>query len=250
MTVLAADPPRLDGTLNFSSVSGDTLYVPTESVDDYQNSAWGGAFDNIVGFVSGTAGPLSWILTLDGTLTISGSGAMSDYSIPWSSHVASIEKVVVGSGVTTIAMDAFRNCTSLESVTIPESVTSIGSRAFNGCSKLTSIIIPGKVTTIGEEVFSGCTYLTSVTIPEKVTSIGYSAFFGCTALASVTVLAADPPRLDGTLNFSSVSGDTLYVPTESVDDYQGDQAWAAAFNTITAMVSTAQSGSGSPLRRE
>ena len=35
--------------------------------------------------------------------------------------------------VTTIASDAFKDCTGLTSVSIPSSITSIGESAFNGC---------------------------------------------------------------------------------------------------------------------
>ena len=74
--------------------------------------------------------------------------------------------------VTSIGMEAFRDCTSLTSITIPNSVTSIGSSAFRRCSGLTSIEIPNSVTSIGESAFYDCTGLTSVTIGNSVTSIG------------------------------------------------------------------------------
>ncbi|MCD8353641.1 MAG: leucine-rich repeat domain-containing protein, partial [Clostridiales bacterium] len=73
---------------------------------------------------SGTCGAnLTWTYS-SGTLTISGTGDMTDWSsssnVPWySSYHTSITQVVIKSGVTSIGDYAFRNCSSLTSVTIP-----------------------------------------------------------------------------------------------------------------------------------
>ena len=87
---------------------------------------------------SGTCGyNLTWTyVESTGTLTISGTGAMKNYSYnspkaPWSSY--SIKKVILENGITSIGNYAFRDCSSLASVTIPNSVTSIGNYAFEGC---------------------------------------------------------------------------------------------------------------------
>ena len=71
-----------------------------------------------------------------GTLTIQGSGAMTNYysiSIPWSSYKGDIKTVIIKEGVTSIGNSAFLGCSGLTSVTIPNSVTSIGSEAFSYC---------------------------------------------------------------------------------------------------------------------
>ncbi len=141
---------------------------------------------------SGTCGEnLTWTLSDDGVLTISGTGAMTDYSYsssaPWYSSRSSITSVIISDGVTSIGKYAFYDCRSLTSVTIPNSVTSIGKYAFYDCRSLTSVTIPNSVTSIGEGAFSGCSGLTSVTIPNSVTSIGSYAFDGCSSLTSVTI---------------------------------------------------------------
>lgn len=99
---------------------------------------------------SGTCGDdLTWMLTKDGTLTISGTGEMEYYhgadTAPWCKNQEDIVNVVVTSGVTSIGNYVFSGCSNLTSVTIPESVTSIGDLAFDGCSSLTSVRIPDGV---------------------------------------------------------------------------------------------------------
>ena len=146
--------------------------------------------DNI--YDSGSCGEnVTWTLTADGTLTISGTGAMTDYTYdsrsPWYSCRTYIKRVVMQQGVTSIGGDAFWDCSGLTSVTIPDGVTSIGDYAFAYCVSLTSATIPEGVTSIGWSAFESCTALTFMTIPEGVTSIGNSAFSGCSGLTSVTI---------------------------------------------------------------
>ena len=141
---------------------------------------------------SGTCGDnLTWKLDDEGTLTISGKGAMTEWvnsdSAPWKTYSNTINKVVIQPGVTSIGGHAFSKCKNLTSITIPEGVTSIGSDAFSGCSSLTSITIPEGVTSIGWYAFQGCSSLTSITIPEGVTSIGKNEFSGCKNLTSITI---------------------------------------------------------------
>ena len=96
--------------------------------------------------------------------------------------------VTIPGGVKNIGYYAFYYCTGLTSVTIPDSVTSIGFSAFEGCTRLTSVTIPDGVTSIGDYAFYYCNNLTSVTIPDSVTSIGNYAFEDCTRLTSVTII--------------------------------------------------------------
>jgi|GEM_PF-2957720 len=129
-------------------------------------------------------GNLTWVLTSDGVLTISGTGNMADYPrLPKSS----ISSVVINEGVTSIGDGTFYGCSGLASATIPSSVTSIGDSAFFGCSSLTSAAIPEGVTSIGLWTFGSCRSLESVTIPSSVTSIGNMAFSDCSELGSVTI---------------------------------------------------------------
>lgn len=127
--------------------------------------------------------------TSTGVLSITGTGAMTNYSdnAPWYSYKSYIKKVIISDGITSIGTQAFYNCSSMTSVTIPNSVKSIGNSTFCNCSDLTSVTIPNSVTSIERYAFEGCTSLISVTIPNKLKSIGYNVFENCKSLTSVII---------------------------------------------------------------
>jgi len=135
---------------------------------------------------------LTWVLTSDSTLTISGSDTMPNYysssgSAPWEAYKSGIATVIIGDSVTTIGSNAFIDCINLTAVTIPISVTSIGTNAFEECINLDSVMIPNSVTIIGFRAFYRCIKLLSVTIPDNVTIIGNQAFMNCLSLSSVII---------------------------------------------------------------
>ena len=125
------------------------------------------------------------------TLTISGTGAMADYTklekVPWHSEVYTT--VTIGDNITHIGDNAF-NSSGISTVTIPAKVTSIGDNAFYN-SSISTVTIPSKVTSIGKNAFFGCTSLTSVVFADgsQLESIGEQAFFRCTTLPSITIPA-------------------------------------------------------------
>ena len=141
------------------------------------------------GYTYWNEGNLTWKLDADGTLTISGTGAMKDYdydnNLSPVYNNSNVKKVVIEDGVTSIGTAAFSGC-GLISITIPDSVTSIGESAFEDCSNLTSITIPDSVTSIEYCAFS-CCGLTSITIPDSVTSIGSEAFSSCFYLETISL---------------------------------------------------------------
>ena len=149
-------------------------------------------FSAYAAIVDGTCGAnLTWTLnTKDSTLTISGTGEMTNYiysPAPWFDYKSYIKYLTLPDGLTTIGDSAFYDCTGLTSITIPNNVTEIGSYAFHDCYGLRSITIPNSVTSIEHCAFASCSSLTSVSIPNSVTSIEYGTFSGCSSLTSVTI---------------------------------------------------------------
>ena len=150
--------------------------------------------DSAAVIFGGTTGKLTWTLTEDGVLTITGEGPMPDYrdggtseTPPWYPHVNRISSLTIGEGVTRIGDYAFMLCSFVTEVVIPESVTSMGDWAFIYCSALKSIVIPDKVTYIGEGAFNYCTGLQEAYIGDGVTEIAAKAFAECTALKTVVI---------------------------------------------------------------
>lgn len=84
------------------------------------------------------------------TLTISGTGAM------WNgtkySHLGTVDKIVIGNGITVIGEDAFAQFNSVGSAEISDTVTTIKGNAFND---LKSITIPKTVRTVETDAFYG-----------------------------------------------------------------------------------------------
>lgn len=130
---------------------------------------------------------MTWTLDEAGVLTVSGMGAVNDFSSateePWDK--AAVKTLVVSAGTTYISTYAFAECTNLSAVTLPEGLTNIAANAFNGDESLTGITFPSTVTSIGDAAFQG-TGLTSVTIPNGVTDIPENFCYDCTSLTSVT----------------------------------------------------------------
>lgn len=229
-------------------VGDGVLDVPTDDSDSTGSIA-PAAETETVELASGSCGTnLTWRLTDDGVLTISGTGAMTTYSssnaAPWNSYKNSITSLVVESGVTTIGAYAFYGCNQLVSATLPDSVTTLSSAAFrnctkltnvnlpsnlgnwglgdnvfNGCSSLAQIIIPSNVKYIQSYAFLNCSSLASVGVPDGVTSIGSSAFKGCSSLTELTLPGS--VSTISTSAFADCSALTEIVIPDGVEEVQG-----------------------------
>lgn len=168
---------------------------------------------------SGSCGSnVRWVLDDNGTLTISGSGKMTEHpemsmngsAYPeWEKVASRIERVVIEDGVESVPKYAFLRCSKLAEVVIADSVTNIGDRAFFECEALTSVKLPSGLKKIGEFTFRYCVKLKNLTIPSGLTSIDNYAFYcsglrelelpdslvylgscvfdGCTGLTSMTI---------------------------------------------------------------
>ena len=147
---------------------------------------------------------LYWNYT-DGTLSITGFGAMYDFtdsSMPWVSY-----------------------CSSISSVTFEEGMTSVGNYAFYGCGSLTSVEMPNSVTTMGTNAFAMCTALGKVVIGSGIVQIGEKAFYGCRKLLEVYCHAVNPPLAE-TSSFMNYNAH-LYVPCSNQEAYETDMVFGS-----------------------
>ncbi|MBR3630030.1 MAG: leucine-rich repeat protein [Oscillospiraceae bacterium] len=192
---------------------------------------------------------LTWSYDGGSTLTISGTGDMTDFAnaseTPWYDIRSSIEHVVFEEGVTSVGSNAFRFCVYLQDVSLPEGVTDIGDSAFYSCglnqinfpstlqeignyafadTKITELTLPQGLTVIGDNAFYACSALQEAVIPESTDEIGPGAFFQCEALEKLTIL-----NIDCWIGRGDETGTTL--STETLIGYPGSTAekYAAMF---------------------
>ncbi len=158
--------------------------------------------------LSGTCGEnLTWTFDeASGTLTISGTGKMEDYSVrgPWTddsfdvildenNNIIGVEgddkvkSVVIGDGVTSIGAYAFAYCIGLREITIPEGLASIGDGAFMECLNLKEAVLPDSVADMGHSVFSDCKSLREISLPDGIGIIDGGTFGCCSSLTDIVI---------------------------------------------------------------
>ena len=157
----------------------------------------------------------TWSFSDDGTLAITGSGALPDFESyahqPWRHIASSVKKVTFSEGITSVGANSFAMCPNLSSVYLPKSLKNVGDGAFQKCYSLKSVSIPtsvsgigscafydcwqletvkialasSRLTHIGDEAFAGCVALKTVNLPLRLTHIGEGAFSGCSSLDGI-----------------------------------------------------------------
>ncbi len=152
-----------------------------------------------------------------GVLTISGTGAMTDFyaatPAPWSSYAADVRTVKLEEGVTTLGNLALKGCVKLESLSLPTTLTEIGTgnlptespmwqSAAAGEIRVDSWLVSYKGTTpqdlrlgdgirgMANGVFAWDSVKTAV-LPGSLLYVGKDTFLSCDALTDVTILNPD-----------------------------------------------------------
>jgi len=177
--------------------------------------------------VSGESENISWVLSTDGVMTVTGSGEMhvGTYGETiWDKYRSYIEKLVIGEGVTTVGAGNFMNCENLTSVEFPSTLESIGSEAFMNCVGLTDIVLPDGLIFISSFAFENCESLEEVTIPASVTEMDYS-FYNCYdfVIKGYTGSAAEKYATEEGISFVSLGTVPVKVIASGTDG--GNLAW-------------------------
>jgi hypothetical protein len=161
------------------------------------------------GICGAEGGNVTWTLDDTGLVTISGTGAMNDYSTfdanrsPFYQNEA-VQRVVIEGQITNIGKYLFSGCEALTDVSVTAPVAVLGGSAFSKCGALAHVDLPDSVESIQHDVFFQCSSLTgTLTLPADLTTIGDRAFtqsgiVGLVIPASVTEI--------GTAAFSSCTG--------------------------------------------
>ena len=198
---------------------------------------------------------VTWTIE-DGTLTISGSGAMYDYhwydELPWKDD--SVTKIVIDEGVTRIGDNAFTDMRSVTSLTFPSTLKSVGEYSFSNIG-ITELTVPANLESLGEYAFNACHELLTLTIPSntQLTSIAKGAFSYCENLSAVnlpdkiTGIDSEAFRNDGSLVLTSLPanvktlGDYAFANCTSLTtielDNKLESVGASAFSGCTNIAS-------------
>ena len=225
-SVSGAETKKMEFTSEITSAHLTKSAENSESVsqtEDTENAGTEAASYESEIIQEGTIGvSIVYELHDDGTLYISGSGAMKDYhTSPFAKNAAAIKKVIITNDqgdITNISARLFSDCSALEELTLPDSIktidknafsncsllsiincgkktsekagvlnlpenlSAINDHAFSGCSSLTNVQFGVNLNTIDSYAFADCEKLTEVIVPENVSKIGIFAFSGCTSL--------------------------------------------------------------------
>ncbi len=179
-----------------------------------------------------------WKLSTDGTLTISGEGAMADYGssyvreAPYRTYQDQITAVVIEEGVTKIGQCAFVGLRNVKQVALADSIETISYEAFYGDRSLTEIEIPSSVKHLDAEAFLNCVSLEKVTLHEGLQDIGDMCFYDADALKELTIPAS--VTYIGEWAFGRYSLDNSYIgggiaKDETICGYPGTAAERLAF---------------------
>ena len=162
ITCEATTPPTCSDEV-FSGLKCEEvdLYVPISSIPVYSRTEPWSSFR--ISSPSGACGDgVTWELDEEGTLTISGEGAMSNWinpayfasplkrrqlaeekTAPWYPYRAFIKNVVIKAGVTSIGSYAFYGCNNLESITCEATTPpTCGEQAFGGVDTSIPLNVP------------------------------------------------------------------------------------------------------------
>lgn len=185
----------------------------------------------------------------EGVLTISGTGAMDDYSVesiitPWKDYTTNITNVVIGDGITHVGNFAFNLCTGLTSVTIGKGVETIGNGAFDNCTNagFTKLYIPDNVKSIGIFACSN-NHLKYLCLGSGLKSIGNYAFNYCQDLKYIGCYALTPPTV-GTSAFAGVTPTAIYVDNYCKSKFQSADGWSAFSEIIQTPYGYCGAGDG------
>ena len=142
------------------------------------------------------------------------------------------EIVRVESRITSVAPNAFLNCSSVKEVLFEDGVTDIGSHAFYGCTNLERVVLPKTLRSIGNYAFSGCPNLKEIVCESVVLNHIGAMAFDCNWVAQQNgfvsfngilvgyVATEEIDTLDIPEGITAIVDDALFLPWESMAHYQ------------------------------
>lgn len=165
---------------------------------------------------SGQCGENLYWAHKDHTLTISGTGAMYDYSeddVPWLLFRDTTDAVLLERGITHIGTYAFNAFVKLHKIELPNTLISIGANAFAGCRKLEDVYAYSIEPPVAEQS-SFTNYNVYVHIPrDNLRAYQMDAVFG--TFKYVRCISADSADADDDMTVTPSDNEaTITWPTE------------------------------------
>ena len=281
VTNYATTPQTINADVfRYVDLSNCTLYVPAQSLAAYQVADVWKDFGTILAIgeepcttFSGTCGEnLTWELTCDSVLTISGTGAMWRLTEEqaWRPYKEQIKTAILPEGLDSIAPKAFYQCVNLTSVNLPNSVRALGTKAFVECYKLAEPVYNERIFaflpkdysstySVPEGIVSVAAYaisyllptaesnaipssLKEIVLPSSLKRLGISSLAGA-QLEKITCYATTPPVCaqsvfdyyydEVEIVLHSIDRSIpVYVPAESVEAYKAANQWSSFFNIL------------------
>lgn len=192
-------------------------------------------------FLSGDLFPaeLTWTLSLNDAgervLTISGNGAIPDYSsatqTPWYNATHhNLHDIVIEDGVTRVGNYAFSGLYAAGGLSLGADVASIGTRAFDSEHFHDPITVPGTVKTVGDFAFAGNINVPEITFEEGVESIGTNTLQNAlTATGVVNIPSSMTTFAASSCNaaaYNVAEGNSKYLDQEGVlYSKNADETW-------------------------
>jgi len=181
----------------------------------------------------GSSETISWVLTLDGVLTISGTGIVNSVAADspngWREHRYQIKKIILEEGITEIESVAFENA-AVEQIVFPSTVTKLWRGCFQNCDHLRVLEIPATITQLGMSCFSDCDMLEEIIFHDRKNAqplvFDDNAFHSCDSLKAVYLpdkTSMGNPVFDECTNLA-------YVEFKTVTEF-----WGRIFNDCSAL---------------
>lgn len=204
------------------------------------------AAENEGDLAAGTIGDFTWTLT-GNTLTISGSGAMEDFTedAPWLPYASQIQKVIFTGGVTYVASGAFADYDTITEVDFGDAMYELGKRSFYSCDGLTALYMPASFKVFGEDSLRACSKLTEIHCEGRFPSFRLNSlwdtyakiYFPADRPWSVELIQQLEEAFHGRIEFLASDGTDPYVPaaeTEPVTEAPTTQATEATTEATSA----------------
>ena len=172
-----------------------------------------------------------WDINRDRQLSINEAQAVTELGTAFTRNplIRHFTELRFFTGLQTIDISAFDDCTALETISLPVTIKVIAERAFQTTPKLEHITLPQHLQSIGFWSFAN-SGLRSLYLPADVKELAIHAFSGCKQLTAVTV-SPDNPVFDSRDNCNAiihtatnimVSGGIAATVAPTVTDFSDD----------------------------